>query len=84
VEDVRLAHGFDVRALGKIAAAYPDAEQLMVIGHEPEFSVTVSSVIGGGDVAMKKGGIARVDLPEGSLKRGVLTWLVTPALLGGE
>lgn len=84
VADERLAHGFDARALGKIVAAHPDAAQLMVVGHEPEFSATVASLIGGGDVVMKKGGIARVDLPDGSLKRGVLAWLLTPPLLGGE
>ena len=84
VEDERLAHGFDVRALGRIAAAHPEAEQLMVVGHEPEFSATVSALIGGGEVVMKKGGLARVDLPDGSLKRGVLAWLLTPPLLGGE
>lgn len=84
VQDERLAHGFDVRALGKIAAAHPRADELMVVGHEPEFSAAVASLIGGGDVVMKKGGIARVDLPDGSLKRGVLAWLLTPPLLGGE
>ncbi len=84
VEDDSLAHGFNVRALGRIAAAHPEAEQLMVVGHEPEFSATVSALIGGGEVVMKKGGLARVDLPDGSLKRGVLAWLLTPPLLGGE
>lgn len=83
-EDGRLAHGFDVRALGKIAAAHPEAEQLMVVGHEPEFSAAVAAVIGGGQVVMKKGGIARVDLPDGSVKHGELAWLLTPPLLDGE
>ncbi len=81
-EDERLAHGFDLRALAKIAAAHPEADYLMVVGHEPEFSEAVGQLIGGGAVAMKKGGLARVDLAEGSLKRGVLAWLLTPPLLG--
>jgi phosphohistidine phosphatase len=84
VEDDRLAHGFDVRALGKIAAAHPNAQQMMLVGHEPEFSATVAAVIGGGQLVMKKGGMARVDLPDQSVKSGVLAWLATPALLGGE
>jgi phosphohistidine phosphatase SixA len=84
VEDDRLAHGFNARTLGKIAAAHPEAEQLMVVGHEPELSATVSAVIGGGAVVMRNGGLARVDLPEGSLGYGVLAWLLTSPLLGGQ
>ncbi len=83
VEDERLAQGFDVRALGRIAASHAEADQLMVVGHEPEFSATVAELIGGGAVVMKKGGLARVDLVDGSLKRGQLAWLLTPPLLGG-
>jgi phosphohistidine phosphatase len=83
VDDASLAHGFDARALAKVAAAHPDAAQLMVVGHEPDFSAAVSQLIGGGAVVMKKGGLARVDLPDGSLKRGELAWLLTPPLLGG-
>jgi len=84
VEDERLAHGFDARALGRIAAAHPEAEHLMVVGHEPEFSAALAALVGGGAYVIKKGGLARVDLPDQSLKRGVLVWLLTPALLGGE
>jgi phosphohistidine phosphatase len=84
VQDDRLAHGFGVPVLAGLAADHPGVEQLMVVGHEPEFSATVAALIGGGEVSMKKGGLARVDLPDGSLDRGVLAWLLTPPLLGGE
>ena len=84
LQDERLAHGFGPKALASIAAEHPEAEQLMVVGHEPDFSATVAAVIGGGDVVMKKGGLARVDVPDGSLKHGALAWLLTPPLLDGE
>ena len=57
---------------------------LMVVGHEPDFSVTVAELIGGGRVDMKKGGLARVDVRGPGLDGGVLAWLLTPALLTGE
>jgi phosphohistidine phosphatase len=81
VEDERLARGFDARALGKVAAAHPSADQVMVVGHEPDFSATIGELTGGA-VAMKKGGLARVDLAAGSPGSGELVWLLTPPLLG--
>ena len=84
VEDARLGHSFDLRGLGKIAAAHPEAGQLMIVGHEPEFSAVVAALIGGGLLAIRKGGLARVDLSDGSLKRGELAWLLAPGLLDGE
>jgi phosphohistidine phosphatase SixA len=55
----------------------------MVVGHEPEFSSTVAEVIGGGNVELKKGALALVDMDD-SVGGGVLRWLLTPAQLGGE
>jgi phosphohistidine phosphatase len=83
-EDARLAHGFDARCLERIAAARPEATDLMVVGHEPEFSATIAELIGGGFVDIKKGGLARVDVSGPGLEDGVLAWLLTPALLAGE
>ena len=84
VEDARVAHAFDARVLAQVAADHPEAAQLMVVGHEPDLSAAVSQLIGGGDVVLKKGGLARVDLPDGTATRGELAWLATPALLDGE
>ena len=56
----------------------------MVVGHEPDLSAAVAQLIGGGEVVLKKGGLARVDLPDGRGTRGELAWLATPALLDGE
>jgi phosphohistidine phosphatase len=84
VEDVRLAHGFDARCLERLAAERPEATELMVVGHEPEFSATIAELIGGGFVDMKKGGLARVDVAGPGLEDGVLEWLLTPSQLAGE
>ena len=84
VEDARLAHGFDARCLERIAAERPEAAELMVVGHEPEFSGTIAELIGGGFVDMKKGGLARVDVGGPGLEDGLLAWLLTPSQLAGE
>ena len=82
--DARLAHGFDVRRLEQLLAAHAPAQSVMVVGHEPDFSATVSELIGGGDVVMKKGGLARVDVTAPVAGGGELVWLLTPPLLGSR
>lgn len=83
-EDDRLAHGFDAGRLAKLVAAHPGTEKLLLVGHEPDFSDTVSELIGGGAVVLKKGGLARVDLAEPAPGGGRLVWLLTPPHLGSE
>ena len=80
VTDERLAPGFDADALAKILPAYPKAAALMLVGHEPDFSETISYLIGGGRVVCKKGGLALVELNATNLK-GELVWLVPPKAL---
>ena len=84
VGDGRLAGGFDVRRLERLAAAHPEAETIMVVGHEPDFSATVAELIGGGDIVFKKGGLARVDVTAPVAGGGQLVWLLTPPLLGSR
>lgn len=76
--DERLGYGFGIEALSLIVAEHPQAEALMLVGHEPDFSSTVSALTGGSDILMKKGGLARVDLKEGSELKGRLVWLLPP------
>jgi len=84
VEDARLAHGFDVRRLEQVLAAHEDAAAVLVVGHEPDFSAAVSELIGGGEIVMKKGGLARVDVTAPVAGGGELVWLLTPPLLGSR
>jgi phosphohistidine phosphatase len=76
-----LAPGFDVKRLWHLLRFYPGARRLLLVGHEPDFSELIETLIGGGSVAMKKGGLARVRLSDGNPPRGTLLWLVTPGFL---
>ncbi|MGO8693265.1 MAG: phosphohistidine phosphatase SixA [Rectinemataceae bacterium] len=78
--DSRLAPGFDLGRLKEIAAEYEDSAELFLVGHEPDFSRLVGRLVGGAAVALKKGGLARVEWnrDEGS---GTLEWLLPPKLL---
>lgn len=84
VEDRRLAHGFDACRLAEIVEERVAGTSIMVVGHEPDLSDTVAELTGGGRVAFKKGGLARVDVQGPQLDDGRLAWLLTPTLITGE
>lgn len=81
VEDERLADSFDADGLVKILRDYDDAESIMLVGHEPDFSETIGELIGDASVTLKKGGLARIDLDSASSTRGELVWLIPPKAL---
>jgi phosphohistidine phosphatase len=81
IVDERLAPGFDEAKLAEIVKAYPEAEALMLVGHEPDFSQTVSAITGGSQILFRKGGLARVDLIDGEALQGELVWLLPPKVL---
>ncbi|MEK6575828.1 MAG: phosphohistidine phosphatase SixA, partial [Chloroflexota bacterium] len=83
-ESKLLAPGFNKDRLAKLLASYKDAKAIMLIGHEPDFSATIASLIGGGRVAMKKGGLARVDIDSADSLEGELVWLLAPKVLTTE
>ena len=81
--DPRLSPGFDQAQLEAILSDYPDEDPIMLVGHEPDFSLTISSIIGGGNLVCKKGGLARVDISSLSPLTGELVWLIAPKVLVG-
>lgn len=81
VEEPALAPGLDVKRLGEVLQRHAEAEAIMLVGHEPDFSLTIAKLIGGGRVVMKKGGLARVDLQSVDPPRGELVWLLAPKTL---
>jgi phosphohistidine phosphatase len=83
VEDGRLGPGFGVEAISEIVKEYPKAKALLLVGHEPDFSNTVSALTGGSEIVFKKGGLSRVDLDDMSGLRGQLVWLIPPKVLAG-
>ncbi len=81
IEDKRLASGFNVDKLHAILLDHPSTETVMFVGHEPDFSVTISAMIGGGHIVCKKGGLALVESPNARSRRGELVWLLPPKML---
>jgi phosphohistidine phosphatase len=81
VEDERLGAGFGLEGLANVLEARLRASALMLVGHEPSFSATVGRLIGGAAIDFKKGGLARVYLPDVSELKGELMWLVPPRVL---
>lgn len=78
--DDRLGPSFGVPAVAAILRERPRASALMLVGHEPNFSATIGTLTGGAQLALKKGGLACVDLRDGS-NRGDLTMLVPPKFM---
>ena len=79
--DDRLAEMFDLDALAAIMAGV-GGTSLMVVGHDPDFSDMLATLVGAAELPMRKGAIARVDvtLPLGP-GCGILRWLIPPELL---
>lgn len=76
-----LRPGFNSQAAAALLANLPGDEDVMLVGHEPDFSQTISAIIGGGEVVMKKGGLARIDVETTDPLRGKLAWLLPPKVL---
>lgn len=73
--------GFNIQHIPALIADFTDAEEIMFVGHEPDLSILVSALVGGGEIMMKKGGLARVDLFARTPLRGALVWLFPPRIL---
>jgi phosphohistidine phosphatase len=80
VIDSRLAPGFGPRHLKALLTTHGGAAALMLVGHEPDFSQTISHLIGGGRLDVKKGALALVEL-EDRAGLGRLVWLIPPRAL---
>ena len=58
------------------------AADLMLVGHEPDFSAVIRALTGG-IVKLGKGGIARIDV-EDDASAGRLVWLIPPKIARRE
>lgn len=76
-----LAPGCNAATLLELLTDMPRARSVMVVGHEPDLSSMVGDLTGGSRVAMKKGGLALVDLAALDLGAGTLIWLLAPRVL---
>jgi phosphohistidine phosphatase len=76
-EDRLLEPGFSPPQLKRLLEKYPD-DDLMLVGHEPDFTETISALTGG-SLKLSKAGVAKIDI-ERSLEDGRLLWLFPPKL----
>ncbi len=81
VTDERLGPGFGPEHLAALVAKHHRARGLMLVGHEPDFSETISQVTGGGRLTMKKGALACVEVEDRAPLKGTLVWLIPPKML---
>lgn len=79
-EDQRLA-GLNRQRLSALLTEHRGTDSLLLVGHEPDFSSTISEITGGSQIVVKKGGLARVDLTDPSALDGELVWLIPPKVL---
>jgi phosphohistidine phosphatase len=77
-----LKKGFDAAKLATMLRRTKGGA-VMIVGHEPDFSGVIRELTGA-MVALKKGGLARVDLDLADARRGTLVWLVPPKLMRRE
>lgn len=85
VLDDLLAGPVDYPEVDAILEAHGRPAKVVLVGHDPDFSELVSGLVGGGEIVMKKGAIARIDVlraiqPGG----GALRWLIPPDALKGR
>src|SRR5438445_57024 len=76
-EDKLLAPGFGRQELERLLKKYP-AESLMIVGHEPDFTQTISQLTGA-SLKLSKAGVALVELDR-SWRNGRLLWLFPPKI----
>jgi phosphohistidine phosphatase len=81
IQDDRLSPDFDSQRLARVLQDHANADAIMLVGHEPDFSQMVEQLAGGAKVDLKKGGLACVDLPDPSSLNGQLVLLVPPKVL---
>jgi phosphohistidine phosphatase len=80
VEDGRLSESFGLDQLAAIVAELDrGATSVALVGHDPDFSLLLSSLVGA-NLVMRKGALARVELAAGLVEPGAgsLRWLLPP------
>jgi phosphohistidine phosphatase len=76
-EDELLEPGFDSSDFKQLMKKYR-GEEIMVVGHEPDFTETISALTGA-SLKLSKAGLALVELNPDKM-RGRLLWLIPPKI----
>jgi len=77
-EEPSLAPGFDTEKLRALVVAHA-GQNIMLVGHEPDFSGAIATLTGGA-VKLSKAGVALVEMAETGLQ-GQLIWLIPPKIV---
>ena len=77
-EEKRLSPGFGKRELECLLNEH-DGKDLMIVGHEPDFTGVIAALTGAAS-KLAKSGVALVDI-DAAAARGKLLWLVPPKLV---
>lgn len=81
--DPRLRSGaFNLSQLAALLADHDSRQNLLVVGHEPDFSTVLGQLIGGGRISFVKGGFACVELYSLLPPAGELIFFATPEMQG--
>lgn len=79
--DERLGGLVTLKELTSILVDAGRPERPVLVGHDPDFSDLASQLIGA-RIEMRKGALARIDLPAGPTEGGgLLRWLIPPDVL---
>jgi len=81
VDDDERIVNLNARKLQDVVKDHRDAAAIMLVGHEPSMSETISDVVGGGRIDLKKGGLACFEVRDETCERGRLLWLIPPKVL---
>ncbi len=69
--------GFDIADVRALSRDLSSEDDVMFVGHNPDMSLLVHK-LSGVNVAMKKGGLARIDVINNKSRFGELVWLIAP------
>jgi len=83
--DERIGGSLGLDVVGRLLGEAGAPGRPVLVGHDPDFSDLLTTLVGGREISMKKGAIARIDLVEGLRPGGGhLRWLLPPDLLPRE
>ena len=79
--DDRLAGGLSLDAIDALLRAHGDPRDVVLVGHDPDFSEVLSTLVGG-ELPMKKAAFARIEVePPLASASALLKWLLPPDAL---
>lgn len=82
IVDPRLGEGLSVQGLDTLLHGAGDPRSPILVGHDPDFSDLLTTLVGAVDISMKKGALARLEARRPFVPRGArLRWLLPPDAL---